>query len=228
MKRKKINTDIGESFLYKNSQPAWWPAIDIHKKIFTCKKNEILFKEGDKVEGVYFMLEGVVKVHKSWESEKELIIRFAKGNDILGHRGLSTYSNIYPITATALSKTTACFIDLAFFRTTMQVNPGFSYAFMMFLADELLLSEQRMRDLAHMPVKARIARVLISLEKKFGTNKEGFITFPVSRQDIASYAGTTYETVYKSILDFSNAGIINTNGKSIAILDTEALASIIS
>ena len=36
----------------------------------------------------YFVYEGKVKVHKHWDEEKELIIRFAKEGDIFGHWGL--------------------------------------------------------------------------------------------------------------------------------------------
>ena len=97
------------------------------------------------------------------------------------------------------------------------------YDFMMFYADELQLSEQRMRDFVHMQVKGRVAKALLTLEKKFGVNEKGFIAFTVTRQDIAAYTGTTYETVYKLMLEFTETGIIKTNGKDIAIINTADL-----
>lgn len=227
MKKEKGDFDASQTFLYQRCIKEWWPALDAHRQILHYKKGEDIFKEGDKVEGVFFMVEGVVKVHKRWTEDKELIIRFAKQLDIIGHRGLASVTDIYPITATALMNTTVCFIDSNFFRSTLAVNPGFSYAFLMFMADELQLSEQRMRDLAHMQVKGRVAKALLAIERKFGVSNEGFIAFAISRQDIASYTGTAYETVYKLLMEFTESGFIKTDGKEIAIINKKALEMVI-
>ena len=223
MKLQKGPYDASSCFIYQKCIKEWWPALDTNRRIQHYKKGELLYKEGDQVEGVYFMVKGLVKVHKHWTEDKELIIRFAREQDILGHRGLSSLNEPYPITATALSEATVCFIPMDFFRVSLTVNTGFLYEFMMFLADELRLSEQRMRDLAHMQVKGRTARALLMLEKKFGTDKDGFIGFTISRQDLAAYVGTAYETVYRLLLEFSEEGLIKTDGKNIGLLNLEGL-----
>ncbi|MDP4131900.1 MAG: Crp/Fnr family transcriptional regulator [Bacteroidota bacterium] len=225
MKKEKDRYDRQPAFLYERCMPAWWPALDTQKKITTIRKGDAIFSEGDEVKGVYFMIGGVVKVHKHWGEDKELILRFARQRDILGHRGLSTHSAAYPVSATALSTTRVCFLDLAFFHSTLHVNPGFLFDFMMFFADELQLSEQRMRDLAHMTVRNRLAKTLLYLADHFGIDEEGYVGFPMSRQDIASFTGAAYETVYKILAEFCASGIIRTDGKKIAILDAGRLIS---
>ncbi len=77
-----------------------------------------------------------------------------------------------------------------------------------------------MRDLAHNKVKG-VLQKLYWLLKKFGVNEEGFISFAISRRDIASYTGTAYETVYKLLMEFTESGFIKTDGKDIAILNKE-------
>jgi CRP-like cAMP-binding protein len=220
MKKIKATFDKQPQFVYTRCMTEWWPALDAQKQIAQFKKGELIFKEEEPVRGMYFVIEGVVKVHKHWIDEKELIIRFAKENDIIGHRGLSTHSDVYPISATTLTNSIVCFLDLAFFHSTLKVNPNFMFDFMMFFADELRLSEQRMRDLAHMPVKERVMKTLLAIEKKFGVNDEGFINFELSRQDIAAYTGAAYETVYKLLAEFTNSGVIKTEGKKIGLLQT--------
>jgi CRP/FNR family transcriptional regulator len=42
-----------------------------------------------------------------------------------------------------------------------------------------------------MPVKGRIANALLFLRQKFGNAPEGYINILLSRQDLASYTGTT-------------------------------------
>jgi CRP-like cAMP-binding protein len=208
--------NLAECFLCNTCIPEWKPAIAARKKTYRIKKGGTVFKEGEEVKGIFFMVEGAVKVHKQWTEEKELILRFAKGGDILGHRGLGGFDR-YPISATALENTKVCFIPNDFLEATLKTNADFTYQMLHFYATELQRAEKRMRDLAHMEVKGRIADALFQMQNVFGFNKENFISTTITRQDIASYAGTTYETVFKFFNELSAAGIIATSGKNIRI-----------
>ncbi len=217
----KKDCDLKSCFLCSLCLPEWLPAIEGNKKTIHFKKGETIFKEGDPVKGIYFVYNGTVKVHKKWGKEKELIIRFAKNGDIIGHRGLGE-EIIYPVSGTALETTTVCFVDLDFFKTTLRINNDFTIRLLMFYADELQRSERKMNNLAHMQVKGRVAYSLISLKNKFGVTPEGYIDIIISRQDLASYAGTTYETVFRILNEFTLDGTISIHNKNINILN-EAL-----
>ena len=222
MKKNKKECDLKSCFLCKLCLREWLPAIEANKKTFHFKKGELIFKEGDEVKGIYFVFNGTVKVHTKWGKEKELIIRFAKNGDIIGHRGLGD-EIIYPVSGTALEAVTVCFISLDFFMSSLKVNYDFMYQLMLFFAAELKQSERKMRNLAHMPVKGRIAQALILLKNKFGIIENGHINILLSRQDIASYAGTTYETVFRIMADLIEQDIITVDGKKITITNENAL-----
>jgi CRP/FNR family transcriptional regulator len=185
-------------------------------------KGELLFAEGSEVTGIYFIYKGTFKVHKKWTDDKELIVRLASSGAILGHRGLGN-DVYYPVSATALEPSEVCFIDLGFFQSTLKVNFQFLYELMMFFAGELKESEKKMRNLAHMPVKGRIAQALLSIQEKFGTTPEGFIDLTLSRQDLASYTGTTYETVFRLMNEMVQEGSITLSGKHICIVNADQL-----
>lgn len=223
MKQSKKNCDLQSCFLCRLSLKEWLPAIETHRKNISFKKGETIFKEGEEVTGIYFLYTGKIKVHKQWGEDKELIVRFARQGDILGHRGLGK-TNFYPVSATALEPSILCFIGLDFFKTSLKVNNELAYNLLMFFAEELQESEKRMRNLAHMPVKGRIAYALLKLKEKFGVTDEGFIDITLSRQDIASYAGTTYETVFRILGDFVQEDIIKLADKNIFISNTEKLS----
>jgi CRP/FNR family transcriptional regulator len=198
------------------------PAIDVNRKSLHFKKGELVFREGETLTGMYFIETGLVKVHKKWGADKELIVRIAKDGDIVGHRGLGT-DTIYPVSATALEAADICFIELEFFNSTLKVNPGFLYQLMLFFAAELKESEKRMRNLAHMTVKGRIANALLFLEQKFSSNADGFINLVLSRQDLASYTGTTYETLFRTLNELVAEAAIKSDGKKIAVLRKDLL-----
>jgi CRP/FNR family transcriptional regulator len=227
MKKNKKDCDLQSCFLCKPCLPEWLPAVAANKKTIHFKKGELIFKEGEEVKGIFFVFEGTVKVHKRWGAEKELIIRFAKDGDIIGHRGLGE-EVIYPVSGTAIEATTVCFVDLDFFKSTLRVNNEFTISLLMFYADELQRSERKMNNLAHMQVKGRIAYSLLSLYRKFGVTPEGAINIIISRQDLASYAGTTYETVFRILNEFTQDKIIAIDNKNIVIQKLAALEHLIN
>lgn len=224
MKKTKHNCDLKSCFFCTQCEKEWIPAIDAHRKTIAYKKGEVIFSEGEPVKGVYFVYKGKVKVHKQW-GDKELIIRFANQGQIFGHRGLG-HNNIYPVSGTAIENTEACFIDVDFFTSTLKVNQGFLLELMLFFADDLQESERRMRNLAHMPVRGRLAQALLALDQKFGRTEEGAINIQLSRQDIASYVGSTYETIFRLMNDFIGEGLIETSGKNIVLKESEKLMQV--
>jgi len=222
MKESNNICDLKSCYLCSRVLTDWLPAVAQQKKNFQLKKGEQLFTEGAPVNGIYFVYSGTIKVHKKWDNEKELIIRFARKGDVIGHLGLGK-NPVYPVSATALEEATVCFIDLQFFRSSLRVNPDFTYQLMDFFAAELQESHERMRNLAHMSVKGRIANAILALQAQFGTDTSGAIDLDISRQDVASYSGTTYETLFKIFTEFSKADKISAQGKRISILDTPFL-----
>jgi CRP-like cAMP-binding protein len=217
MKFSKKSCDLASCSMCLACKPEWLPAIDAHRKMIEYKKGELLFKENDPVKGMFFIHKGLVKVHKHWSDGKELIFRFAKDGAIAGHRGLGT-DFIYPVSATALQPSSVCFVELDFFIATLKTNPDYLLELMMFFAAELKESENRMRNLAHMNTKGRIADALLRLLKIFGTDSSGFIDISIARQDMAAYTGTTYETLFKIMNELAEDGLIESDGKKMKVL----------
>ncbi len=227
MKENKQKFDLHSCYFCNNCLKEWLPAIELVRKSYRVKKGGLIFKEGEQVTGVYFVTQGTFKVHKRWGDDKELIVRFAKEGAIIGHRGLGTNLN-YPVSATALEPSTVCFIDIDFFYASLKVNTEFTYKLLLFFADELQESERKMRNLAHMSVKGRVALALLTLQEKFGVDSHGAVLIELSRQDLASYAGATYETLFRILNELQKAGSIEFIGRRIAIVDKILLESFIS
>lgn len=221
----KDKCDLQRCYFCKLCLKDWIPAISAHRKNFSFKKGELLFREGEEVKGIYFVYNGRVKVHKKWNDGKELILRFAANGAIVGHRGLGG-DNYYPVSATALEPTIVCFIDLDFFMSSLKVNHDFTLSLLNFFAEELKESEKRMRNMAHMSVKGRVAYALLLLKKSFGISKDGHLDITLSRQDLASYVGATYETVFRTLGELTNENVISLSGKNITILKEETLVSL--
>lgn len=225
MKKNRSECDLESCLLCRSCLKEWIPAIAAQKTNIFIRKGQSVFTEGEKVRGIFFIYSGLVKVHKKWDDEKELIIRFARQGEIIGHMGLGD-EGTYPVTATALEPAVVCYIDSEFFETTLKVNNDLTYKLLRLFANELQESEKRMRNLVHMPVKTRIAQAFLSLAGQFGTGDNGWIGIEMTRQDISSFAGTSYETLFKVINDFAEEGLISVSGKKIRIINEAALREI--
>ncbi|MBO9675689.1 MAG: Crp/Fnr family transcriptional regulator [Sphingobacteriaceae bacterium] len=225
--KKNSSCDLKSCFMCQLTLKEWYPAIESHKRNFIAKKGEVIIKEGDPVSGVYFVTSGNVKVHKQW-GDKELILRFASDGAIIGHRGINSSISTYPISATALETTKLCFVDIDFFKSTIKVNQDFAYGLLMFYADELHASERKMRNLALMSVKGRLAVAILGLKDQFGLDAEGFLNLALSRQDLAAFTGATYETVFRTMNELLAEKLVVVKGKQIGILDETGLIDLSS
>lgn len=201
--------------------PEWHDLIALHAEILNYTPGEYIFNVGEKTTGLYFVNEGKVKVLTSGINNTQRIIRLASNNDILGHRGFGG-NWTYSIAAIALTETEVTFIPLGLLNKLIKGNPELGYYMMMFFAEELRETE---RFTKQMPVKNKIASVLYQSYKVFGfeDGSKNKLAFTLSRKDIASKAGTTYESVVRTLTELNNEKIIRSDGKNIHILKLNSL-----
>jgi CRP-like cAMP-binding protein len=210
-----------DCFLCRNISSEWLELVRLKRDVLFFKKNEVIFRDGEKVDGIYFILSGKVKVDMPW-GDKSYIVRLASDGDILGHRGFGL-DEYYPVNGTALESTTVCFIPSELFKSLLRTNQELLYSLVFFFADELKRTEKRMKRLVHMLVKGRVAESILMIAEAFGVEENGMLKFNMSRKEMAAMSGTTYETVIRMLNELVKDGLISLNDKNIQILNNEAL-----
>ncbi|MCB0477853.1 MAG: Crp/Fnr family transcriptional regulator [Crocinitomicaceae bacterium] len=148
----------------------------------------------------------------------------ATSGELLGHRAFGGNWE-YPISALVLEDVEVLYIPLKVFETMVKADANFSFHMMMFFAEELRKSEAKIK---HYPVKNLVARAVLDNYRAFGFVEESDskIDHTLSRRDYASMAGTTYETVVRSLAQMKKDQIIDFEGKSIHILDLDKLQNL--
>lgn len=215
-----------DSFLKKYCSKEWQEFVDFHKETLGFKANEIIFKEGNTVNGLYIINTGKVKVYSTSSDGKEMIIRLAADGYIIGHRGFGG-AWTYPVSAKTYEKTTVTFIPLTIFNQVAKANAEFTYQLMMFFAEELRQSEEK--D-SLTPAKNRIAKTILTNYEVFGPDSTDAlkISYTISRKDYASQSNTTYETVIRVLSELNKEKIIELQSKSIRILDLDKLKKMVT
>lgn len=220
--KEQAPDNFTQNILYQQSMEEWWPVLDASRELRRIEKGKTIFKEGDDLKGVYFIGKGKVKIHQQWDTQKEVIIRFARNGDMIGYRGIGSRKKV-TVSATALETSWLIYIPLLLFEKSLRVNFGLTHTLMGLYVSELEATERRVRNMAHMDVRGRIAEALLMLKTYFGLDHRGFIDLRLTKQEIASYVGTTYETISRVAAEFESKKWIKMEGRSIAVLRIKAL-----
>lgn len=196
------------------------------KTVLKCKKGQQFIIEGAPVNGLFFIKSGSVKVFRTGINGREQIVRFARECEIIGHRGFGT-QEYYSIGAVALKDSELYYFSKEHLQNNLLENPKFAYDMMLFYANELNRSENKVKSISQMTVRERVIDSLLYIHRKFGDLK-GYLNLPLSRKEYADYAGTTEEQVIRVFSALKKEGFISAKGKKIAISSVQNLKNEIS
>lgn len=212
-------------FVKKYCSNDWISKIDNRKYQIPYKQNQNIITEISPVLGIYFIRSGKVKVLSTGINGKKQIVRLAKEGHLVGHRGIK--NDTYPISAVAMVDSSTCFFENNTLNEMFHDNSDFTVALMMYYSRELRKLENRLKNLAQMNIREKIAEALLLINDTFGINGKREMEIDISRDDIANIAGTNVEQVSRQISEFEAEKILARKGKKIILLRNDQLKTII-
>lgn len=189
------------------------------------KKGEVIFEEGESLNGVYCIKDGVCKLTKLSANGKDQVVKLVEKGQVLGQRSLITDERTN-LRATALNDMELCFIPKAEIMNDLQKNNNFTMDVLKDMADDLKEASDIIVNMAQKSVRQRLAEALININENFGTNPDGTLSVLLSREDFASIVGTATESAIRVLSQFKKEGLISTTGKHIKIEDLDGLKRI--
>ncbi|MEP0262587.1 Crp/Fnr family transcriptional regulator [Dokdonia sp.] len=200
--------------------------ISDSKVMKSVKKGDALFQEGEKLNGVFCVRNGVSKLSKMSDNGKDQIVKIATKGEVLGQRSVITEEKTN-LSAVALNDMEVCYIPKNHLTDNISNNVEFTKAILVHMANDLKFADDVIVNMAQKTVKQRIAETLRYLEKNFGTDRDGYIAMTLTREDIANVVGTAKEACIRTLTIFKKEGWITTDGKRIKIEDGKALYRLI-
>lgn len=186
------------------------------------KKGQIIFEEGETLNGVYCVRDGVCKLSKLSENGKDQVVKLVVKGGLLGKRSLVSDQKTN-LSAVALNDMEMCFIPKSEIISDLSKNPKFTMDVLKEMAHDLKESDDSLVSMAQKSVKSRMADILLYIHDNFGTDDEGFLSIILSREDYASIVGTATESAIRILSQFKKEGFISTSGKRIKIEDPNGL-----
>ena len=191
-----------------------------------CKKNTILFSQGDPGEAIYFTMSGKVKIFKTSEDGKEHTLTIAAPGDIFAEVVL--FNEVpYPASAEVIEDGIIAFIRNADMERALENNPKIAVAIIKALNKRLIESQSQVESLAFQDARSRTAEVLLSLARIHGKQSDNGIELDLgfSRQELANMVGVTRETFTRALMLFKKMNLIEISGQVIRINEINELES---
>ena len=195
------------------------------KTSYTIKKGEPIFEEGEMVNGVFCVKEGVCKMTKLSNNGKDQIVKLAKPGELLGQRSMIS-DEAANLSAIALEDMQVCFIPKSEIMGLFNTNNQFSMSMMKSVCGDLKIADDHMVNMAQKTVKQRLAETLIYLEENFGINDDKSLRLQLSRDELAGMIGTATESCIRLLSEFNKNGFIELTGKKITLLNKDLLKKI--
>ena len=186
------------------------------------KKGEVIFEEGENVNGIYCIKDGICKLTKLSANGKDHIVKLVTKGELLGQRSMISDEPVN-LSAVALEDMQVCFIPKSEVMGYFDKNNQFSMNVMKTICGDLKEADDHMVNLAQKTVKERLAETLLYLNATFGKNKDNSLKIQLSRDELASIIGTATESCIRLLSDFKKLGLIELTAKKIILKDINAL-----
>jgi len=191
-----------------------------HAKTLSLSAHQSLFLRGDKHDGIYAVLSGVVRISGVSNNGKEAVLSFVDaslwfGEVTLFDRGMRTH-DVY-----AQTDVTLCFIGQRALEQLLKQYPHYWQDFGLLLAQKLRVMFTSMEDHALLSAEQRIAKRLLILCAHLA-HSNGH-TFTLSQQQLADMTYLTRQTANQILKKLAKQQLIEVGYNKVTILNQSAL-----
>lgn len=207
--------------------PTQMDALAAKMHLRNATSGTTVMMEGDVPENAYLILSGTVRIEKTDTDGKEVLIDILGPGEILGEMGLIT-QEVRSASVVAHTDCALAVMDANCFSYLRGLKPEINDRLLKILSARLQEANARIRDVALMPLEARLASVLMRFAAYHGVKSADGIVLdlPLTQSDLAHLAACSREHISKTFKEWERAGIVARAGTSITICKPNELEKI--
>ncbi len=199
-------------------------ALQAGVTIVQLARAERLFEEGASGDQLYVILDGKIKLTRAAADGRENLLSVLGPGEMFGELSLF---DPRPRTASAVAVTDSSLAALAHanLRNWLTGRPDVALHLLQALAQRLRRANDVMADLVFTDVPGRVAKALLDLADRFGTEQEDglHVNHDLTQEELAQLVGASRETVNKALADFAARGWLQLAAKSVLLIEPERL-----
>ena len=191
------------------------------------KKKQLIYSEGNRPTYLFYVKKGKVKIYKTNDNGKGLMVDLYSEGDFLGHIALLENTN-YKETAEAMEETELALIPRTDFEELINSSHELSRKFIQLLAQNISEKEEHLLALAYNSLRKKVADALLVISRKYNAEKKENFSIGISRENLAAIAGTATESLIRTLSDFKSEKLIDIKEGGITILNEKKIESLLN
>jgi CRP/FNR family transcriptional regulator len=192
------------------------------------KRNETLFRNGEKFSSLYAIRTGFFKTCMATEDGRDQVTGFQMAGEIMGLDGI--VNDFHSCDAVALEDAEVCVMPFNKIEELSREVTSLQHHVHKIMSREIVREHGVMLLLGSMRAEERLAAFLLNLVQRL--HSRGFsqseLVLRMTREEIGSYLGLKLETVSRTFSKFVEDGIVEVKQRHVKILDTEALQRMVN
>lgn len=172
-------------------------------------------------------MSGKVKAFKANDDGKELVTELYSTGDFFGYIAMLE-ETVYRDTTETMEETSLAIIPKEDFDDLLNNNPQVARKFIELLAKNISEKEDQLLGLAYNSLRKKVAEALIMLQKKYQDKETVNFEISITRESLASIAGTATESLIRTLSDFRTEKLIDIKEGNIIILNENKLAHLLN
>jgi len=190
-------------------------------------KDEIILNEDEAGTALFVIVNGKVKISRSSKDGKEVILTIMNESDFFGEMAiLDGFSR--SATVTALEESKLFIVQRNDFLTLLKNHTEVSIALLQELTQRLRAAGMKIKALSLKDAEGKVATVILQLAEEIGKIKQGVVEIEKLpyQHELANMAGTSRETISRTLHTFAKKGLVELDGTHLRILDYEKFREI--
>jgi CRP-like cAMP-binding protein len=173
-------------------------------------RNEVLFRQGDKVSAIYFVETGRLRLERRTLDGRALVLGTTPAGEFFVEAAL--FSETYHCDAAATEASRVRVYPKALVLNALLADPASAMSFLALMAHQVMGLRQRLEV---MKVRSASERVMLYFELHAGPG--GMVVLRSELQDIAGELGLTREAFYRTLAGLERADAIERVGDRILL-----------
>jgi len=185
-------------------------------------KGEIILFEHDEGNTLFFIVKGEVKISRESDDGREVILSLLHDSDVFGEMslldGMPRSANV-----TAMEDTELYMIKRENFLELLNNHPNVSIDLLEEITHRLRDAGMRIKSLSLNDAEGKVATVLLQIADEKGKIKNGIVEIEKLpfQHDLANMAGTSRETISRTLHSFAKKNLVEMDGPKLRILKYE-------
>ncbi|MBC7544403.1 MAG: Crp/Fnr family transcriptional regulator [Candidatus Sericytochromatia bacterium] len=224
MQREKVRLFLQEVALFEGLSAAEYDELASVCRERTFAKGHTILYGDDPGTTLFVIAKGSVKIVVVADDGREHILGILGDKDFFGEMSLLDGE---PRSASAVARdaSTVLSISREDFQGVLRRNTDISLKILTTICQRLRHTDRHLEALAFLSAPGRVARVLLDLGRNQGekTAKGTVIRTGMTRQELASIAGTTRETLTRVLMEFQEDGLVDIDRDTLTVRKEDGL-----